>query len=802
MSFWKKITSLFDTREIDTVSCIFESEKDALALVDFEGTLICMNEAGRLFFKNDDLYTAVTKRILIDEDSNKLALAKLQAGLQSTSDIDIELVMKAENSDFWEWYSVSVKYLEVGRLWRVKEVTSDHAFHAVSMQEKQDLSNLIDSLPVGIYQVNAGNEIQFVNQRLCSWLGFSDTVDLIGKKINDYIVGDVPDLDGSWRGQLEFKTKVAGDFTAFVSHVIYDDNGETKLQGCVVRDVSEVEEKKHKEQKDEVHIPRLFEESPVGIAVLDKSNKFTEANGAVLTILEKSRDELIGLKLEELIANDDWSELQEKMAKLMLSKTVKINSNIKLKKNSNKSVAVHITPLIDEDEEGILDIFGFVVYFIDNTQQTKLSEHLAENDKMNTVGKLAGGIAHDVNNQLTAILMATDLLLGVHPMNDPDYEDLNMISQSAKRAGSLVGELLSFARKKPKILKYIDVNEILPELVYFIKRSIGSQKFNINIDNGRNIGFIHADRDEFNTILTNLAFNSRDAMPEGGTLTFKTRVVKFQAGQYIQNEEVLPGEYIAVDVTDTGCGMDENTIKRIFEPFFTTKTKGEDSGTGMGLSVVFGTIHQWGGYVNVTSVVNKGTTFSLYLPRFTQEYIDRTNVSEQSEDKNKKEKIEGSDFKEIQKKEEKPKVGDQLAFSFLSSEKKKVTIEPDLLGKETILMVDDEDMVRAVHKKALTAKGYQVIDCFSAEDALEKIASGVKFDLLITDMVMPGLSGAQLATKLRADGIHTKILMISGFSEEAASGEIKMLKDFYFMSKPFTLKELGEKVKSILQEEN
>lgn len=801
MSFWKKIASLFDTRDIDTVSCVFESEKDALALVDFDGTLICMNEAGRFFYKNDDMYTAVTKRVLMDEDSNKLALAKLQAGLQSTSDVDVELVMRAENSDFWEWYSVSVKYLDIGRLWRVKEVTSDHAFHAVSIQEKQDLSNLIDFLPVGIYQINAGNEIQFVNQSLCSWLGFSDSSDLLGRKINDYITGEVPDFDGSWRGQLEFKTKQSGIFSAFVSHVIYDDNGETKLEGCVVRDVLELEDKKHKEEKEEVHIPRLFEESPVGIAVLDKKNQFTEANSAVLTILEKSREELIGLNLEQLIAKEDWHDLQDKMAKLMLSKTVKIHANIKLKENSNKSVAVHITPLIDEDEEGILDIFGFVVYFIDNTEQTKLSEHLAENDKMNTVGKLAGGIAHDVNNQLTAILMATDLLLGVHPKNDPDYEDLNVISQSAKRAGDLVGELLSFARKKPKMLKYIDVNEALPRLVHFIKRSIGTQKIDIHIDNGRNIGFIHADDTDFDKILTNLAFNSRDAMPNGGDLTIRTRIVKFQAGQYVRNEEVLPGEYIAIDVIDTGSGMDEDTMKRIFEPFFTTKVKGEDSGTGMGLSVVFGTIHQWGGYVNVTSVLDKGTTFTLILPRFVQEDVDRANAIEQSEKK--KETAEDSDFKVIQKKEEKPKVGDQLAFSFLSPEKNKVVkMEPDLLGKETILMVDDEDMVRAVHKKALTAKGYQVIDCFSAEDALEKISSGVKFDLLITDMVMPGLSGAQLATKLRSDGIYTKILMISGFSEEAASGEIKMLKDFYFMSKPFTLKELGEKVKSILQEDN
>lgn len=778
-----------------------ESEADALALVS-GGETVYVNRAGKDFFTDASLLQSVLNRVL-DDEANRLALAKLEAAVKNGAETSVELLMRPARGDagFWEWRHISIKQLDVGTLWRVTDMTAARALDAVMRQETRELAEFLDILPIGLYQIDAGGVIRFVNQRLCDWLGYSNVQELKGRKLADILVGtQMPELDGFWHGELTFRTQTGALFTAFVSHAVYDENGETMLRASVVRDVMSRRERDGSAKEAEVGFSRLFAEAPVGIAFLDKDNIVTEANSTLFQMFSRSREEMVGTPLDDCIDPDDWAELKDKMAKVMTAKLTRVHAEVRLKTPQEKFAAVYVTPMTEEDEDGKPDVFGFIAHFIDNTERRTLAMQFSQAQKMQAIGQLAGGIAHDFNNLLTAIIGSTDLLLQTHPASDPDFTELMNVHYSANRAASLVGQLLSYSRKQPLRPKYLDVTDVFADLHHMLKRLLGT-KVAVQIENGRNLGFIRVDKTQFDQVFVNLAVNARDAMPDGGTFTISTRRQKFPAGQYIGSEEAVPGEYVVIDVSDTGCGISEENLQRIFEPFFSTKSGGVDSGTGLGLAMVYGNMRQSGGYISVKSTVGAGTTFSLYLPRHAPDDVRRLTEEVAAN-------AVSSDYdaqplsKLVRAKPNVPKTGDQLQFPFAED---KPSLPPpllpsdDLRGSGTVLLVEDEDGVRAVTRKALTAKGYTIVETACAEEALEKIENGLTFDLMITDMVMPGMDGVTLASVLRQKGICSKILLISGFSEEAARGEIKALPDFYFLAKPFTLKELGEKVKRIME---
>lgn len=804
-SFFRKIAGALGlgsfVRDWDTVKALMDSETDGMVLVSPDSEIVYANQAGKNFFKTSSLLQSVLDRVL-DDESNRLPLAKLEAAVKNKAETSVELLMRplTGDADFWEWYNISIKQLSVGMLWRVRDITADRALEAIMRQETQELAEFLDVLPIGLYQIDSGGVIHFVNQRFCEWLGYSNTRELKGKKLVDLLVGShFPELDGFWHGELTFKTQSDTLFTAFVSHAVYDEKGETMLRASVVRDLMSRHEHAEASKDAELGFSRLFAEAPVGIAFLDKENVITDANSALFQMFSRQREEMIGTSLDECIYPEDWAELKDKMAKVMMAKLSRVYDEVRLKTEQEKFAAIYITPMTEEDEDGKADVFGFIVHFIDNTERRTLAQQFSQAQKMQAIGQLAGGIAHDFNNLLTAIIGSTDLLLQTHPASDPDFTELMNVYNSAGRAASLVGQLLSYSRKKPMLPKYLDVTDVFAELHHMLKRLLGA-KIAVQIENGRNLGFVRVDKTQFDQVFVNLAVNARDAMPDGGTFTISTRCQKFPAGQYIGPEEVVPGEYIVIDVSDTGCGISEDNLQRIFEPFFTTKSGGVDSGTGLGLAMVYGNVRQSGGYINVKSTVNVGTTFSLYLPRHSSEDVRR--MTEEAEQVVLSPNQNTAVPQIVRVKPVSPKTGDQLQFPFAQD---KPSLPPpllpsnDLSGSGKILLVEDEDGVRAVTKKALSAKGYTIEDCTCAEEALEKIENGTTFDLLVTDMIMPGMDGVTLASNVRKKGIYSKILLISGFSEEAARGEIKEMSDFHFLAKPFSLRELCEKVKQILE---
>jgi two-component system, cell cycle sensor histidine kinase and response regulator CckA len=411
-----------------------------------------------------------------------------------------------------------------------------------------------------------------------------------------------------------------------------------------------------------------------------------------------------------------------------------------------------------------------IVYALETTAQRELETRLNQQQKMDLVGQLAGGIAHDFNNVLSAILMATDFLLNAHKPTDPSFADIMQIKQNANRAASLVRHLLAFSRKQTLRLQVLDLGEVLNDLTMLLRRLIG-EKVTLDVVHGRDLWPVKADISQFEQVIVNLAVNARDAMPEGGRLTVRTaNVTAGECERY--NAKGLPAaDYVLVEVADTGTGIPQSIIGKIFDPFFSTKEVGK--GTGLGLSTVYGIIKQTGGFIYVDSVVREGTMFRIFLPRHAAEHA-------------------GAQLPEA----EAPAIAGALA----AANQVKRAASADLTGEGTILLVEDEEGLRALNARGLSSRGYTVLQAGNGVEAIELLEkTGSKVDLVVSDVVMPEMDGPTLARELRSLSPGLKIIFVSGYAEDAFRKNLPEENgEFAFLPKPFTLKQLVAAVKETL----
>ncbi|HBQ34272.1 MAG TPA: hybrid sensor histidine kinase/response regulator, partial [Ochrobactrum anthropi] len=308
-----------------------------------------------------------------------------------------------------------------------------------------------------------------------------------------------------------------------------------------------------------------------------------------------------------------------------------------------------------------------IISAVETTEQKALENQMAQSQKMQAVGQLAGGIAHDFNNVLTAIIMSSDLLLTNHRASDPSFPDIMNIKQNANRAASLVRQLLAFSRRQTLRPEVLDLTDVLADLRMLLARLVGKD-IELKIDHGRDLWPVKADLGQFEQVAVNLAVNARDAMPDGGEITLRTRNVSTQEVAKLHYRDLPEADYVVFEVEDTGTGIPADVLEKIFEPFFTTKEVGK--GTGLGLSMVYGIIKQTGGFIYCDSEVGKGTTFKIFLPRLIEE--------------------KRADDAPVVVKE------------------KKVEKAIDLSGSATVLLVEDEDAVRMGGVRALQSRGYTV----------------------------------------------------------------------------------------------
>jgi len=505
---------------------------------------------------------------------------------------------------------------------------------------------------------------------------------------------------------------------------------------------------------------RFFANAPVGSALLDRSGRFEEANRALGELFGIEPKDLIGRKLIGLVNEEDRSGIAAKLAATAEGQSEREPIEISIAHPRERTIVLFLSRIDDGDDGpsalGPFSGGGFTLHFIDVTEQKNLEIQFAQSQKMQAVGQLAGGVAHDFNNLLTAMIGFCDLLLLRFQPGDPSFADIMQIQQNANRAANLVRQLLAFSRQQTLQPRVLNITDVLVDLSHLLRRLIG-ENIELKVVHGRDLGRAKVDQGQLEQVIINLAVNARDAMLDGGRLLIRTANICWERAERRGHEVMPAGEYVLVEVADTGVGIPYGNLERIFEPFFSTKEVG--SGTGLGLSTVYGIVKQTEGFIFVNSEPDKGTRFEIYLPRHQTEDVSlsaRTEITEPAAGK-------------------------------------------DLTGSATVLLVEDEDPVRKFGARALRNKGYKVIEAESGEAALRVILDGKeRIDLLITDVVMPQLDGPALVREVRGIRPDMKVIFISGYAEDAFRQRLDRDSNIDFLSKPFNLKQLASKVKDVI----
>jgi len=486
--------------------------------------------------------------------------------------------------------------------------------------------------------------------------------------------------------------------------------------------------------------------APFGAALLDGADPFTakvvQANPALQAMAGDKT--LIGRSLGHLIDPASRAEAAERL------KARGGPVEVKLAGATPRTVQLYLA-----NAEGRL-----IAYLVDVSEQKQLELQLFQAGKMQAIGQLAGGVAHDFNNLLQAIQYWLDELLTRHPVGDPTYEGLNEIRQTAVRAADLVKKLLTFSRKQTVQREVLELGELIGEFEVLLRRLM-REDVKLKTEYGRNLPSVRADKAQLETAVMNLTVNARDAMrgQGGGVVRIKVAGVSRAEAMSLGYPAPPDGEYGMIEVADTGPGMAPETMSKIFEPFFTTKALGE--GTGLGLATVYGIVKQADGWIHVESKLGEGATFRIFLPAYVAPAVSAAPP--------------------VQPVRPKPKAR-------------------DLSGAGRILFVEDEKTVRTVAARLLRARGYEVIEAADGEEALALAeANAGKIDLLISDVIMPGLDGPSMLKKARQYLGSAPVMFISGYAEGELSDVLEDEPGITFLSKPIDIKSLAEKVKQKLQ---
>ena len=484
-----------------------------------------------------------------------------------------------------------------------------------------------------------------------------------------------------------------------------------------------------------------FDSLPVALMRLGPSGEVMSVNQAARRLIGEPKAGMAFADLMEGLGRpvQDW--LQDALR----GRTVNRPEVLRLSGAGEETfLQVSLSPVNAGGETGLMALLS------DATQLKTLEAQFVQSQKMQAIGQLAGGVAHDFNNLLTAISGHCDLLLLRHDRADPDYADLVQINQNANRAASLVGQLLAFSRKQTLKPAILDLRDSLADLTHLLNRLVG-ERVDLTLVHDPALRPIRADKRQLEQVIMNLVVNARDAMPEGGRIEIATENVHLDRDLARGRAAVPAGDYVLVRVSDHGSGIPADKIDKIFEPFFTTKRPGE--GTGVGLSMVYGIVKQTGGYIFCDSTIGEGTVFSLYFPAHDHAELHEAQVAVPAD----------------------------------------VLPAPRSLAGDTgvVLLVEDEAPVRAFASRALKMRGYKVIEAADAEEALDLLADpALEVDIFVTDVIMPGKDGPTWVREALTDRPGTRVIFVSGYSEEALAEERDRIPNSTFLPKPFSLSEL------------
>jgi two-component system cell cycle sensor histidine kinase/response regulator CckA len=487
------------------------------------------------------------------------------------------------------------------------------------------------------------------------------------------------------------------------------------------------------------YIETLLSLLPFGLAMADRDGRILFVN--------KAFARAAGLKSGDkpsypgdLVAREDQAAVADAVRRFAVGPQMSGDIVVRMRDQPDEPTALSLAGVRGLGEAAVL------LSLKDNSEESKLKRQVAQATKMQAIGQLAGGVAHDFNNILTAIIGHCDLMLMRHVPGDSDYDDIQQVKSNSNRAAGLTRQLLAFSRQQTLRPQILQLPDIVSDVSNLLKRLLG-ENVRLEVSHGRNLGAVRADPGQLEQVIVNLAVNARDAMPEGGTLNIQTYAVPAAKAREMRQQILPVSDYTALRVSDTGLGIPPDILAKIFEPFFTTKELGK--GTGLGLSTVYGIVKQSGGYIFAESELGRGASFVIYLPVYS-----------------------GADAQQEAPVREPVK-------------------RAETWGSGTILLVEDEDMVRAVAERALTRQGYTVLTANDGEQGLEVLAAHDDIDLLISDVVMPNMDGPAMVARARVSHPHLPVLFMSGYAEEQLRKSIDIA-NVAFLPKPFSVNQLAQ----------
>jgi len=679
------------------------------------------------------------------------------------------------------WYRIKARPVDGGQdfkgtlvAWQIADISDERAEQERFFQELQEAINHLDHAPAGFFSADPSGRIIYLNATLAEWLGVDLTQFTPGSlTLNDIVAGSGMALIKAVKAEPGTSRNTVIDLdlikrngqslaVRFYHRVQAARDGTRGTSRTIVLDRAEGEDSSATLRSAEVRFTRFFNSAPMAIAAVDAQGHTLRTNARFLDIFAPvvDRDAVDNrVKLENVVHERDRETFNKALAAAFAGQASISPVDTVLPGNEERHIRFYLSAVTDLGETSEE---AAIVSAVETTEQKALENQMAQSQKMQAVGQLAGGIAHDFNNVLTAIIMSSDLLLSNYRASDPSFPDIMNIKQNANRAASLVRQLLAFSRRQTLRPEVLDLTDVLADLRMLLARLVGKD-IGLKIEHGRDVWPVKADLGQFEQVAVNLAVNARDAMPDGGEITLRTRNVKAHEAAKLNYRDLPEADYVVFEVEDSGTGIPADVLEKIFEPFFTTKEVGK--GTGLGLSMVYGIIKQTGGFIYCDSEVGKGTTFKIFLPRHIEE--------------------KGADNAPVAVKE------------------KKVEKAADLSGSATVLLVEDEDAVRMGGVRALQSRGYTVHEAASGVEALEVLEElNGQVDIVVSDVVMPEMDGPTLLRELRKTHPDIKFIFVSGYAEDAFARNLPADAKFGFLPKPFSLKQLATAVKEMLEKED
>jgi two-component system, cell cycle sensor histidine kinase and response regulator CckA len=762
------------------------------AVVDgaFDGILVT-DHAGRVFYANAS-YLELTgatgvndirpiERVFIGDPEVSESIYRLVKAAREGRRLQEEVRITGTAGEGGRWLRMRVRPLGESRrdarmiVWSIADVTRERERQENVFQELQHAIDYLDHAPAGFFSVDASGDVVYLNATLAAWLDHDlAQVGAGSLKLGDIIAGEGAALlttlnaaPGEVKTEvldLDLKTRGGKPVPVRLFHkVAFGADGAPGASRTLALNRARGE-RGDPQRAAEVRFMRFFQNTPMAIATVDKNGRIGRSNARFATMFEgliKSEDRSI----LSVVVERDRPALEAAIRKAAEGQSDIAPVEAPLTGGGERWAHFFVLAVDEEDRDGE----AAIVYALETTAQRTLENRIQQQQKMESVGQLAGGIAHDFNNVLSAIMMATDFLLNAHKPTDPSFKDIMQIKQNANRAAALVRQLLAFSRKQTLRPQVLDLGETLSDLGMLLKRLIG-ETVTLEIVHGRDLWPVKVDISQFEQVVVNLAVNARDAMPTGGKLTLRTGNVPAEECEQYAYKGMPKADYLLVEVADTGTGIPPNIIEKIFEPFFTTKEVGK--GTGLGLSTVYGIVKQTGGFIYADSQPGR-TAFRIFLPRHVpgaEEIAAQIPAAESA----------------------------AIADAIAAADSLVRAATADLTGQGTILLVEDEEGLRALNARGLISRGYTVLEAGNGLEAIEAFDRHGDVDLVVSDVVMPEMDGPTLLKELRRRNPDVRIIFVSGYAEEAFSRNLPDQEQYAFLAKPFTLKQLVAEVKKTL----